>query len=71
MLWMRANSVVLASFFAGCTFTVLVYTRESATRNMEKVQVIKVRTNIPFMGNLLLLIYVILTLNADSYNMIS
>ncbi|KAK3565733.1 hypothetical protein QTP86_014987 [Hemibagrus guttatus] len=25
----------------GCTFTVLVYTRESATRNMEKVQVIK------------------------------
>uniref|UniRef100_A0A3B1JLP5 Mitotic spindle assembly checkpoint protein MAD2B n=1 Tax=Astyanax mexicanus TaxID=7994 RepID=A0A3B1JLP5_ASTMX len=25
----------------GCTFTVLVYTREAATRNMEKVQVIK------------------------------
>ncbi|XP_062855164.1 mitotic spindle assembly checkpoint protein MAD2B-like, partial [Trichomycterus rosablanca] len=25
----------------GCTFTVLVYTRGSATRNMEKVQVIK------------------------------
>ncbi|XP_029579051.1 mitotic spindle assembly checkpoint protein MAD2B isoform X3 [Salmo trutta] len=26
----------------GCTFTVLVHTREAATRNMEKVQVIKV-----------------------------
>uniref|UniRef100_A0A672K7J9 Mitotic arrest deficient 2 like 2 n=1 Tax=Sinocyclocheilus grahami TaxID=75366 RepID=A0A672K7J9_SINGR len=25
----------------GCTFTVLVHTREAATRNMEKVQVIK------------------------------
>jgi len=28
---------------AGCTFTVLVHTREAATRNMEKIQVIKVR----------------------------
>ena len=27
----------------GCTFTVLVHTREAATRNMEKIQVIKVR----------------------------
>ena len=27
----------------GCSFTVLVHTREAATRNMEKVQVIKVR----------------------------
>ncbi len=27
---------------AGCTFTVLVHTREAAIRNMEKVQVIKV-----------------------------
>ncbi|PNJ48246.1 MAD2L2 isoform 6, partial [Pongo abelii] len=26
----------------GCTFTVLVHTREAATRNMEKIQVIKV-----------------------------
>uniref|UniRef100_A0A8C2QNV6 MAD2 mitotic arrest deficient-like 2 n=1 Tax=Cricetulus griseus TaxID=10029 RepID=A0A8C2QNV6_CRIGR len=26
---------------AGCTFTVLVHTREAATRNMEKIQVIK------------------------------
>ena len=25
----------------GCTFTVLVHTREAATRNMEKIQVIK------------------------------
>ncbi|KAM9474951.1 mitotic spindle assembly checkpoint protein MAD2B [Clarias gariepinus] len=32
---------VLDSNPPGCTFTVLVYTRESATRNMEKVQVIK------------------------------
>lgn len=29
--------------FSGCTFTVLVHTREAATRNMEKIQVIKVR----------------------------
>lgn len=28
---------------SGCTFTVLVHTREAATRNMEKIQVIKVR----------------------------
>ncbi|TRY82348.1 hypothetical protein DNTS_000069 [Danionella cerebrum] len=27
----------------GCTFTVLVHTREAATRNMEKVQVIKMQ----------------------------
>jgi len=26
----------------GCSFTVLVHTRDAATRNMEKVQVIKV-----------------------------
>lgn len=33
----------LLSFdLAGCTFTVLVHTREAATRNMEKIQVIKV-----------------------------
>lgn len=68
------NSVFSASLFiAGCTFTVLVYTRESATRNMEKVQVIKVRTKFPFLGNLLLLNYAtcyhcLLTLNEDSYN---
>lgn len=30
-------------FFIGCSFTVLVHTRDAATRNMEKVQVIKVR----------------------------
>lgn len=27
---------------SGCTFTVLVHTREAATRNMEKIQVMKV-----------------------------
>ena len=31
----------------GCSFTVLVHTREAATRNMEKVQVIKVRPVTP------------------------
>lgn len=57
------NSVFSAALFiAGCTFTVLVYTRESATRNMEKVQVIKVRTNFSFLGNVLLLNYVTLPL---------
>nr|XP_055023410.1 mitotic spindle assembly checkpoint protein MAD2B-like isoform X6 [Misgurnus anguillicaudatus] len=32
---------VLDNNSPGCTFTVLVHTREAATRNMEKVQVIK------------------------------
>ena len=30
-----------ARSLTGCTFTVLVHTREAATRNMEKIQVIK------------------------------
>lgn len=32
----------------GCTFTVLVHTREAATRNMEKIQVIKVSDAYPW-----------------------
>lgn len=40
MGWPRLDRT-LASL--GCTFTVLVHTREAATRNMEKIQVIKVR----------------------------
>lgn len=38
MGWPRLDRT-LASL--GCTFTVLVHTREAATRNMEKIQVIK------------------------------
>ena len=40
MGWPRLDRTLA---FLGCTFTVLVHTREAATRNMEKIQVIKVR----------------------------
>lgn len=40
MVWSSLDPTLTSS---GCTFTVLVHTREAATRNMEKIQVIKVR----------------------------
>lgn len=40
MRWPGPDQTLASS---GCTFTVLVHTREAATRNMEKIQVIKVR----------------------------
>lgn len=40
MVWPGRDPTPASS---GCTFTVLVHTREAATRNMEKIQVIKVR----------------------------
>ncbi|KAG9460317.1 hypothetical protein GDO78_022635, partial [Eleutherodactylus coqui] len=41
--WHDSNSAhsSIYCFFSGCTFTLLVHTREAATRNMEKIQVIK------------------------------
>lgn len=35
--------LMMFMYGTGCSFTVLVHTRDAATRNMEKVQVIKVR----------------------------
>lgn len=40
-LWELSPELHL-TLLLGCTFTVLVHTREAATRNMEKIQVIKV-----------------------------
>uniref|UniRef100_H3BIS4 Mitotic spindle assembly checkpoint protein MAD2B n=1 Tax=Latimeria chalumnae TaxID=7897 RepID=H3BIS4_LATCH len=41
LLKISVCDAILDSNPPGCTFTVLVHTRESATRNMEKIQVIK------------------------------
>lgn len=42
LLYFNRLHVFVTSFGTGCSFSVLVHTREVATRSMEKVQVIKV-----------------------------
>lgn len=42
LLYFNYLHLFITSFVTGCSFSVLVHTREAATRSMEKVQVIKV-----------------------------